>query len=128
MTPSPRGPDGSPTRTASTANWPRGRARRGRDDAVAAVRAAGIPVAPVTRPPERCETDADNAAWGLWPTVEHAKHGAVRVDGLPVHLSGTDWQLRRAGPVLGQDNEQVYSEVLGLSSAEIGRLADDGVI
>ena len=39
------------------------------------------------RPPERCDGDADNEAWGLWPTVDHAKHGAVRVDGLPVHLS-----------------------------------------
>ena len=51
-----------------------------------------------------------------------------RVDGLPVHLSATDWRLDRAGPVLGQDNERVFSEVLGLSAAEIGRLADEGVI
>ena len=75
-----------------------------------------------------CDDDADNDAWGLWPTVDHAKHGAVRVDGLPVHLSATDWRIERAGPVLGQDNEQVYGEVLGLTPAEIGRLAEDGVI
>ena len=52
----------------------------------------------------------------------------MRVDGLPVHLSATDWRIDRGGPVLGEDNERVYSEVLGLSSAEIGRLAEDGVI
>ena len=80
------------------------------------------------RPSERCDDDAENAAWGLWPTAEHAKHGPVRVDGLPVHLSGTEWSVERAGPVLGQDNEQVYAEVLGLTPAEIGRLADEGVI
>jgi crotonobetainyl-CoA:carnitine CoA-transferase CaiB-like acyl-CoA transferase len=103
-------------------------ATRGRDDVVAAGRSAGLAVAPVKRPPERCDAEPDLAAWGLWPTVEHAKHGAQRVDGLPVHLSSTDWRLDRAGPVLGQDNERVFSEVLGLSTAEIGRLAAEGVI
>jgi crotonobetainyl-CoA:carnitine CoA-transferase CaiB-like acyl-CoA transferase len=101
---------------------------RTRDEVVAKVRSAGVPCAPVTRPSERCDHDPENEAWGLWPTVHHKKHGAVRVDGLPVHLSATDWRLDRAGPVLGEDNERVYSEVLGLTSAEIGRLADDGVI
>jgi crotonobetainyl-CoA:carnitine CoA-transferase CaiB-like acyl-CoA transferase len=99
-----------------------------RDDVVATLRAAGIPAAPVKRPPERCDGDSENDAWGLWPTVVHAKHGAVRVDGMPVHLSGTEWRMERAGPVLGQHNEQVYADVLGLTTAEIGRLAEDGVI
>jgi benzylsuccinate CoA-transferase BbsF subunit len=101
---------------------------RHRDDIVALVRSAGVPCAPVTRPSERCDTDPENKAWGMWPTVQHTKHGAIRVDGFPVHLSATDWSVERAGPVLGEDNERVYSEVLGLSSAEIGRLAQDGVI
>ena len=80
------------------------------------------------RPPERCDGDADNEAWGLWPTVQHTKHGALRVDGQPVHLSATDWRIRRGGPVLGEDNERVLTEVLGLTTAEIGRLAAEGVI
>jgi benzylsuccinate CoA-transferase BbsF subunit len=101
--------------------------RRSRDDVVAVVRAAGVPVAPVLRPSERA-VEAENLAWGLWPTVEHHKHGTVRADGLPVHLSATEWRLERAGPVLGEHNERVLSEVLGLSSAEIGTLADEGVI
>jgi len=99
-----------------------------RDELVARIRAVHIPVAPVKRPPERCDHDPENEAWGLWPTVTHAKHGELRVDGQPVHLSATDWRMRRGGPVLGQDNERVYSEVLGLSTAEIGRLAAEGVI
>lgn len=101
---------------------------RARDGVVSTLRAAGVPVAPVKRPSERCDGDAENDAWGLWPTAVHAKHGAVRVDGMPVHLSATDWRIERAGPVLGQDNEQVYADVLGLTPAEIGRLADEGVI
>jgi crotonobetainyl-CoA:carnitine CoA-transferase CaiB-like acyl-CoA transferase len=99
-----------------------------RDALVARVRAAGVPAAPVKRPPERCDRDADNDAWGLWPTVTHTKHGELRVDGQPVHLSATDWRIRRGGPVLGEDNERVLTEVLGLTAAEIGRLAAEGVI
>ncbi len=110
---------------ADLAAWTAG---RDRDATVAAVRAAGIPAAPVRRPPERCDDDRALEAWGLWPTVQHTKHGALRTDGQPVHLSATDWQIRRGGPVLGEDNERVLSEVLGLSGAEIGRLAAEGVI
>ena len=99
-----------------------------RDDVVIRLRAAGVPVGPVARPPERCDADRENAAWGLWPCIAHAKHGAVRVDGLPVHLSATDWRVERGGPVLGEHNERVFGEILGLTAAEIGRLAEDGVI
>jgi len=107
------------------ATWSRSRRR---DEIVGSLRAAGVPCAPVTRPPERCDDDPALQEWDLWPTITHSKHGAVRVDGLPVHLSATDWRLERGGPTLGEDNERVYSELFGLSSAEIGRLADEGVI
>lgn len=99
-----------------------------RDDVVARVRAAGVPAAAVRRPPERCDDAPELSEFGLWPTVSHHKHGDVRVDGQPVHLSGTDWKISRGGPVLGENNERVFSEVLGLTSAEIGRLAAEGVI
>lgn len=110
---------------ARLAGWTRARRR---DDIVATVRSVAVPCAPVTRPSERCDTDVENEAWGMWPTIKHTKHGAVRVDGLPVRLTATDWRIERGGPMLGEDNERVYSEVLGLSPAEIGRLAQDGVI
>ena len=101
---------------------------RRRDEVVAAARAVGVPCAPVLRPRERCDANPENDRWGLWPTVTHALHGPLRVDGLPVHLSATDWRLRRGGPVLGQDNERVLGEILGLSALEIARLVDEGVI
>ncbi len=103
-------------------------AARGRDDIVAQIRAAGVPAAPVARPPERCDKNPALTAWGLWPTITHSKHGPVRVDGQPVHLSATDWRIERGGPTLGEDNERVLGEVLGLTTAEIGRLAAEGVI
>ena len=92
------------------------------------LRSRGIAAAPVQRPAERIDGDPTTAAWGLWPTVVHDAIGAVRVDGLPVHLSETDWVIDRGAPLLGQHNEQVYGEVLGLSTAEIGALHQNGVI
>jgi crotonobetainyl-CoA:carnitine CoA-transferase CaiB-like acyl-CoA transferase len=79
-------------------------------------------------PEERIDKDPNTADWGLWPTIKHSAMGAVRVDGLPVHLSETDWELERGGPCLGEHNDRVYSEVLGLSAGEIEELRAEGVI
>jgi crotonobetainyl-CoA:carnitine CoA-transferase CaiB-like acyl-CoA transferase len=58
----------------------------------------------------------------------HSKHGPLRVDGLPVHLSRTDWRVERGGPLLGEDTERVLTGLLGLSSAELDDLRAGGVI
>ena len=49
-------------------------------------------------------------------------------DGLPVHLSETDWQLRRGAPLLGEHNRRIYGELLGLDDAELDSLRSEGVI
>ncbi|MGY9072765.1 MAG: CaiB/BaiF CoA transferase family protein [Acidimicrobiales bacterium] len=90
--------------------------------------AAGLAAAAVQRPSERIDGDADTAAWGLWPGVNHAAMGGVRVDGEPVHLSKTDWSITRATPTLGQDNDYVFGELLGLSENEIEDLTESGVL
>ena len=87
-----------------------------------------VPAAAVQRPGERIDQDPSTAAWGLWPTVEHTTMGDVRVDGLPVHFSETDWEITRGGPCLGEHNERVLGELLGLSTAEIADLRREGVI
>ena len=88
----------------------------------------GVPSTAVQTPEQRVDHDANTAAWGLWPTVPQTEMGNIRVDGLPVHLSETDWELRRGAACLGEDNEQVYGELLGLSSSEIHELEAGGVI
>jgi crotonobetainyl-CoA:carnitine CoA-transferase CaiB-like acyl-CoA transferase len=88
----------------------------------------GIPAAIVAWPEERVDQDPNTAAWGLWPTVEHREMGRVRVDGIPIHLSETDWVLERGAPCLGQHNEEVFGGILGLSTAEIAQLREAGAI
>ncbi|MDG2111803.1 MAG: CoA transferase [Actinomycetota bacterium] len=99
-----------------------------RQELAARLQALGIPAVSVARPGERIDEDPATEDWGLWPTVDHAAMGEVRVDGLPVHFSETDWEIHKAAPTLGADNEYVFGEILGLSDAEIGRLRDEGVI
>jgi benzylsuccinate CoA-transferase BbsF subunit len=92
------------------------------------LRDAGIPASQVAMPEDRIANDPRTAEWGLWPTVQHEELGAVRVEGIPVHLSETDWSLERGGPCLGADNDFVYGSLLGLSEAEIEDLSTRGVI
>lgn len=101
---------------------------RDKFDIAARLQAVGVPAAAVQKPAERIDHDPATAAWGLWPTVVHREMGEVRVDGEPVHFSETDWVIARGSPCLGQHNDFVYSEILGLSSAEIDGLRAEGVI
>jgi benzylsuccinate CoA-transferase BbsF subunit len=103
-------------------------AARTREAVVSALLAAGVPVGSVQRPEERIDHDPDTSSWGLWPAVDHTAMGRVRVDGMPVHLSATDWSYAKAAPCLGEDNDYVYTNVLGLSPAEVAGLRAEGVI
>jgi benzylsuccinate CoA-transferase BbsF subunit len=102
--------------------------RRTRHETQDLLRRAGVPVAQVASPEDRIEHDLATASWGLWPWVVHSEMGTVRVDGLPVHLSETDWVIARGAPCLGEHNDRVYGDLLGLSREEIDELRASGVI
>jgi crotonobetainyl-CoA:carnitine CoA-transferase CaiB-like acyl-CoA transferase len=110
---------------AEIAAWTRGRDKFVVTDELQAI---GVPAAAVQKPQERIEQDANTAAWGLWPTATHREMGTLPVDGIPVHLSETDWHISRGAPCLGQHNDDVFGGILGLSASEIDALRADGVI
>jgi len=92
------------------------------------LQAAGVPAAAVQRPEDRIDHDPNTAAWGLWPTARHREMGDVRVDGLPVHFSATDWTIERGAPCLGEHNREVFGGVLGIDDDELAALAEAGAI
>jgi benzylsuccinate CoA-transferase BbsF subunit len=110
---------------AKLAAWTRPREKAA---LVATLQAAGVPAAPVAKPAERIDHDPATAGFGLWPTVHHSKMGDVRVDGLPVHFSKTDWTLERGGPCLGEHTEEVLGRLLGLSADDVAKLRAEGVV
>jgi crotonobetainyl-CoA:carnitine CoA-transferase CaiB-like acyl-CoA transferase len=101
-------------------------ATRDRDDAVAALRGAGVRAAPVLSISELF-TDPQLAHRGMWPSVSHPAIGPMRVMAPPFRLSATPSSQERAGPTLGADNDRVFGELLGLSVEERRTLERDGV-
>jgi benzylsuccinate CoA-transferase BbsF subunit len=86
----------------------------------------GVPAAAVAMSEDRIDHDLDNAAWGLFPPVHHPVMGDIRVDGIPVHMSATDWSLEHGAPLLGQHNHEVFCGLLGLTEAEFVALQKEG--
>ena len=92
------------------------------------LRSQNIPVAALQKPQERIDWDPTTNNFGLWPTVEHPEMGNVRVDGLPVHMSKTDWEMNRGGPCLGEHTEEVLINLLGMTTKEVQTLSEETVM
>ena len=60
--------------------------------------------------------------------VAHPELGQVPMQNVFPRLSATPGRVRHPGPELGEHNDDVYRELLGLSDADLAKLADLGVI
>jgi crotonobetainyl-CoA:carnitine CoA-transferase CaiB-like acyl-CoA transferase len=60
--------------------------------------------------------------------VEQAISGKVKVPGSLFKLSKTPGNITYPAPLLGESNQEIYSELLGLSEDEISQLSVDGII
>ena len=63
---------------------------------------------------------------GIFQTVDHPTRGPDKIPGWPVKASGNNVPLKPA-PLLGANNEDVLSDWLGKSKAEIDALQAAGV-
>ena len=59
--------------------------------------------------------------------IEHPAAGRLTYPGPPFRLEAMPWQAARA-PLLGEHNEQVYCDELGLSREELATLQASGVV
>ncbi|MBI2866889.1 MAG: CoA transferase [Chloroflexi bacterium] len=60
--------------------------------------------------------------------IDQPKAGRVVVQNPPWKLSATPPRIERHAPPLGQDNEFVFREVLGISGANLKRLGQEGAL
>ena len=88
---------------------------------------AGIPMGAINTI-DRVLAHPQVAARGAIVECDHPVAGRVRSVGPPVRLSETPGRVRTPAPLLGEHTEEVLSERLGLSTADIARLRDAGVI
>jgi len=59
---------------------------------------------------------------------EHLEVGVRKHPGIPWKMSDTPCEVQRAAPVMGQDNDYVFGELLGMSSKQIADLVERQVI
>ncbi len=66
----------------------------------------------------------------FWETIDDARPGfqSYKLHGQGFYLSKTPFRTRRRAPDLGEHNEHVFGELLGMTAAEIRGLADKGII
>jgi crotonobetainyl-CoA:carnitine CoA-transferase CaiB-like acyl-CoA transferase len=88
----------------------------------------GIPAGKLYRPQDMLD-DPHFAAREAIIDVPHPRWGTLKMQNVFPKMSKTQGRVRRAAPAsIGQDNEAVYGEVLGMSAGEIADLKTRGVI
>lgn len=85
-----------------------------------------VPFQPVQTMDEVVESD-HLAHRGYFVEMEHPVAGQVKMPGIPFQLPRSPWQSKPA-PQLGEHNQQVYCEMLGLSQRELVQLQQEGVV
>lgn len=100
---------------------------RSRDEIVATLWDAGVPVAKVLQPHRQTELE-QLAFRGFFEQVDHPANGPARLSTVPMRSSAgpSKFHVEHA-PLLGQHNQELLTE-LGLTDTEIAGLQADGVI
>lgn len=99
----------------------------GKMDVVAAAKRYKIPVAPVRNAVE-VMNDPHMHERGMLQRIEHPSLGPIVVPNSPLRLHGADRVDPIPSPTLGQHNDQVYGEWLGLGADAVEALRQAGAI
>jgi succinyl-CoA---D-citramalate CoA-transferase len=97
------------------------------DEALVVMNEAGVPAGKLFTAKDMVE-DPHYAARENVVTVEDPEIGPFPMQNVVPRLSETPGEVRWTGPTLGQHNDEVYGEVLGLSEKEREALRERGVI
>lgn len=88
--------------------------------------AAGVPNGPINTVDKVLE-DPQVLARDMIVEVEHKTAGSMKIPGIPIKMSETQGEVKKAAPILGEDTAQVLSEILGIGAAEIEALKEKGI-
>jgi crotonobetainyl-CoA:carnitine CoA-transferase CaiB-like acyl-CoA transferase len=97
------------------------------EEIIEALGPAGIPVGKVADVADAISSP-QIAARQMLVNVEHPALGALPLPGIPIKLSKTPGSIRKAPPMVGEDNDDIYGRLLGLTDSEITKLRADGAI
>jgi crotonobetainyl-CoA:carnitine CoA-transferase CaiB-like acyl-CoA transferase len=100
---------------------------RDRDDVSRAFEAAGAALAPIYDV-EELMSDPQVATLDAITTIDDEDLGPLRMQNIMFRLLGTPGGIRFSGRRLGQDNDEVYAQLLGIDDDKLARLREEGVI
>jgi crotonobetainyl-CoA:carnitine CoA-transferase CaiB-like acyl-CoA transferase len=105
---------------------------RERYDLMTRLQARGIAAGVVQKAPDRFDLDPQLKARGYYVDLPHSDIGTWPIEGFPAKLSRSPANIggetHRAAPKLGEDNDFVYGQLVGLSAAEMASLREEEVI
>jgi crotonobetainyl-CoA:carnitine CoA-transferase CaiB-like acyl-CoA transferase len=96
--------------------------------AMDALQAAGVPAGAVQRSRDLVERDPQLRHRDMHPVITHPVVGTHPVDGVPVRFSRTPAAVRHPAPLLGEANDAVYADLLGLDPADVERMEAERVL
>ncbi len=96
-------------------------------EATERLQAAGVAAFPPLMNRELAEDPHLNAR-GFFVEKEHPEVGVMKHAGIPWRMSESPCQVWRAAPTMGQDNDYVFGELLGMSSQQIADLTERQVL
>jgi benzylsuccinate CoA-transferase BbsF subunit len=96
-------------------------------DVMARLQRTGVPAA-VVHNAQTLDADLQLAHRQHYARLQHPRIGRNVIDNYGFRLSATPGRVESSSPLLGQHNAYVLGELLGLSSADIARLQEAGVV
>ncbi len=100
---------------AHLARWTR---ERSAEDAMFTLQRARVAAGIVANGLDLCARDPQLQERGFWPGVKHPYGPLSQVTGIPFKLSGGSGSVRTIAPDVGENNDYVLGDLLGLSRAE----------
>lgn len=98
------------------------------DEIVELMLSKGIPAGPIYNVKQILENEHIAGARQMFVEVNHPVIGPMKVNGNPVKLMDMMPRVNYPAPTLGQDNDLIYKNMLGLSDDEIRDLHEENVI
>ena len=92
------------------------------------LQALGVPAGAVQTAEDTNDHDPQIASRGVFFDLDHPVIGEARFEGTPIHFSRTVQENWRSAPLLGEDNDHVFTTILGMDQGEIDELREEGVI
>jgi crotonobetainyl-CoA:carnitine CoA-transferase CaiB-like acyl-CoA transferase len=92
------------------------------------LQARGVPAGAVQNAEDLNEWDPQVAARKVFFEMDHPVIGPARFEGTPIHFSSMGQDNWRSAPLLGEDNEFVFKQLVGLAQDEYDELEAEKVI